>query len=39
MNQVGQIRSQAEPHVATHAIHHGGDHASVLRLRVEDGAQ
>ena len=35
MNRFGAIRSQAEPRVATHAIRHGGEHASALTLRVE----
>ena len=35
MNHPGPIRSQAEPRVATHAVSCGGDHASVLRLRME----
>jgi putative CocE/NonD family hydrolase len=38
MNRFGPIRSQAQPRTATHAIRHGGDHASVLTLRVQDGA-
>jgi putative CocE/NonD family hydrolase len=38
LNRFGPIRDQAEPRVAENAIHHGGAHASRIRLPIERGS-
>jgi uncharacterized protein len=37
MNRFGHIAELAQPRVATNTVHHGGAHASRLRLPVESG--
>jgi putative CocE/NonD family hydrolase len=37
LNQVGPLKSQAIPKVATNTIHHGGEHASRIILPIQRG--
>ncbi len=37
LNRFGPIKDQAEPRIAENAIHHGGGHASRIRLPIERG--
>jgi len=35
LNRFGHVAELAEPRVARNSVHHGGDHASRLRLPVD----
>jgi putative CocE/NonD family hydrolase len=37
LNRFGPLKDQAEPRIATNAVHHGGAHASRIRLPIRHG--